>query len=144
MEDTWFTRDLPVLEAIVALSEETPMVDADDIDVRTGFDSATVDRALQALKYADPPLLARMDGDMGRRISLIRGVTSHARRLVGQWPSPEVMAERIVTGLEERAENEPDEAKRGRLRRAVEGMTGAGREIAVDVMAEVVKKQMGV
>jgi hypothetical protein len=50
MEDTWVSRDLPVLETVVKLVDEGSFaVTVADIADRTGLDTKTVDRALDAL-----------------------------------------------------------------------------------------------
>lgn len=51
MEDTWFERDLPVLDAAVRIYDETgrSMIRATELERVTGFDHDTVQRALRAL-----------------------------------------------------------------------------------------------
>ena len=50
MEDTWVSRDLPVLDAVVRLLDAGQFaVTVADIAGETGFDPKTVDRALDAL-----------------------------------------------------------------------------------------------
>jgi RIO-like serine/threonine protein kinase len=49
-EDTWTTRDLPVLRAVVDIWDRTgDVVDADDVKRVVGLDKNTVQRALRAL-----------------------------------------------------------------------------------------------
>ena len=50
-EDTWTTRDLPVLRAVVDIYDTTgrSIIRARDIETATGFDKDTVQRALRAL-----------------------------------------------------------------------------------------------
>jgi hypothetical protein len=49
MQQTWMERDLPVLDATVAMLEDDPMVTEAAITERTGFDLTAVRRALEAL-----------------------------------------------------------------------------------------------
>ncbi len=65
----------------------------------------------------------------------ILGVTDAARRAVGQWPSAETWADRIVQALLDAADQEPDEAKRSRLRSAAESLGGLGRDVLVGVLS---------
>ncbi len=46
MEDTWVSRDLPVLDATVALFEDTDLPEVVDIADRAGFAVKDVARAL--------------------------------------------------------------------------------------------------
>lgn len=47
-----------------------------------------------------------------------------------------------VSALNEAADNEPDEAKKGKLRRGAEAVAGVGRDVLADVMAQVITKGM--
>ena len=49
VHDTWAVRDLPVLDATVALLEQSYMVTVTDIAAATGLDAAVVARALETL-----------------------------------------------------------------------------------------------
>ena len=49
MEDTWGTREVPVLNAAVALLEQSYMVTVSDIAERTGLELAEVARSLEAM-----------------------------------------------------------------------------------------------
>ena len=140
---TWESRDLPVLVAAVELCDESDTGTASEtaIQDRTGFDSRTVQRALVALAHEDPPLFGQV-GEHDFGIHTVAYPTGHARRIVGSWPTPESLAERIVDGLEEAADKEPDEDKRGRLRRAASSVRDVGRELFVDVVAESIKRGM--
>jgi len=67
----WETRDLPVLRAIVGLSDEgMDYIEATEIAKRTGFDDDTVQNALWALAGEHPPFFSYEDGSTfdGRRI----------------------------------------------------------------------------
>ena len=52
MDDTWFDRDLPVLEAVIALGDESDgsdLINAWEVRQRSGLDEAQVQAALRAL-----------------------------------------------------------------------------------------------
>ncbi len=65
----------------------------------------------------------------------IDGVTDEARRAVGQWPTAERIVDRLVQGLLDAADQEPDEQKRSRLRAVAEGLRGFARDVAVGVIS---------
>ncbi len=137
MEDTWVSRDLPVLDATVALLEDTPMVTDAAITERTGFDLTDVRRALEAL---DSAYVHR-----GRDMSgfFVAAVTADARRAVGQWPTGESLVSQLVDGLAAAAEQEADPERKGRLRQAVTLLGGPVRAIVVDVAEKVIEHSMG-
>ena len=70
----------------------------------------------------------------------VRGITDEARRAVGQWPTPEAVADRIVAALLEAAEREPDRQKQTKLRAAAETLGSFGRDLLVNVAANVATK----
>lgn len=122
MESTWASRDLPVLTAVVELWEETfpstSSIGRLEVVQRTGLANDDVDRAISALIEAG--YLEWVPNRGGDRIYSwrITGISSGARRLVGQWPSPEELVKQIVSALEVAAENEPDAEKRSKLKSA--------------------------
>ena len=93
--ETWTSRELPVLRALVEKFEDT---DTDGVRVEmlpeaTSLNWADVEKALRALDTADPPYLE------GVRVSgpsypiVITKVTERARRAVGQWPASDHAAD---------------------------------------------------
>jgi hypothetical protein len=71
-------RDLPVLDAAVAMLEDSPMVADAAITERTGFDLADVRRALEALDMT----YVHLGRDMGG--FFVDAVTADARRGIPQ------------------------------------------------------------
>jgi hypothetical protein len=143
VQDTWTARDLPVLEAIVELADEgSSQIRPNQIVDRTGLSSDLVMRALFALADDDPPHFTYVDGSsMGRRhIIAVKSPTGKARRAVGSWPTPEIMADRLIDALNQAAENEPDEARKGRLRQAASYIGSFGRDLLVEVMGSVISQ----
>jgi hypothetical protein len=104
----------------------------------TGLNAREVLRAVRALS---PTYVTTQDIESHR--PMIMGVSDVARQAVGQWPSPESVTDRIVRELLEAAEREPDEAKRSRLRAAGEALGGFGRDLLVNVIANVATKPIG-
>lgn len=146
MEDTWANRDLPVLEAIVGLCDETPgdWVLAQRIDERTNMSHAEVQQALFALSREHPPYFEPLDDSdfEGASIGGVRNPSGHARRTVGSWPSPEALADRLVVAMNRAADEEEDEERKGWLKKTAGFLGGAGRDLAVDVMGSAIRKQM--
>jgi hypothetical protein len=143
MESTWERRDLPVLDAVVRLLDEDvdAMPDVAQIAKITGRDPAEVHRALRTL---EGPFVHVPDISVGADASIyfVDGVTPQARQAVGQWPSPELWADRIIRGLQEAADREQDPAKRSRLRATAEGLAGFGQDVLVGVLSGGITQSM--
>jgi len=145
---TWETRDLPVLKAIIELTEEgIHYIKPQQIAERTSMDGATIQRALAALAEENPPFFdhreANSFGDPSRNFVVVSKPTGHARRTVGAWPTPDFLADRIIDGLERAAEAEEDDDKRGRLKRTAAWFASAGRDILVDITGSAISTGMG-
>jgi hypothetical protein len=140
MESTWEPRDLPVLDAVVRYFDEHPqgvMLRCEEVANLAGRDATDVHRALKTLE----PTYVRLASGLGS--PSVRGVTDQARRVVGQWPSPEVWVDRLVQALREAAEREPDPERQGRLRAMAEGLGGFARDVAVGVLSGGITQSMG-
>ena len=146
VEDTWASRDLPVLQVIVSafndpdrwqlrLAELVSMCGLPERDVRTG---------LRALGNARPPLLEYPPppDELAYPI-IITDVTERARRVVGQWPTADSLAAQITKALSEAADREPDPAKKSRLRDAASVLGETARGVVVEVLSRVVERQTG-
>jgi hypothetical protein len=140
VESTWENRDLPVLDAIVRYFDEedsAQIPDAKTFANITGMDPGQVGRAVRALS----PRFIKTGPAMGDLTNVpIMGITDGARQVVGQWPVPEAVADRIVAALLEAAEREPDERKRTKLRAAADTLGSFGRDLLVNVAANVATK----
>ncbi|RZU46668.1 hypothetical protein EV385_6745 [Krasilnikovia cinnamomea] len=115
---TWDDRDYPVLAAAVALCDPDQFEQARDdaIERQTGFDQATVQAALRALRNEDPPLFKQFEDGDGRIMS-VRFPTGEARRRVGLWP---VIPDVLIQTLVELAEREQNDEKKSLLRKVVD------------------------
>lgn len=107
----------PVLEAVVRLLDGGAWeVRIADLASETGLDVKAVDRALEALTgpyVVDYERLAT--GSIPDLWSVIK-VTAAARRVVGQWPTAESLAERLAAAFSEAADTEQDPERKSRLR----------------------------
>ena len=145
MESTWETRELPVLEAVVRYFDENSGVllpQISDLAEITGRDPIEVYRAAKALSPTYLRLSEVMSGADPNPHTVI-AITDEARRAVGQWPSAEAVADRIVAALMEAADREPDERKRTKLRAAAETLGSFGRDLLVNAAANVATKPIG-
>jgi hypothetical protein len=142
MGPSWEARDVPVvLGAVVRYYTEHPqgqgvMLTCQQVADLTDLEPTDVYRALKRLE----PTYVRLVEGLARTPSgcSVAGVTDAARRAVGQWP--ESLADGIIRGLLDAAEREPDQAKRARLRAAADALGGFGRELLVNVIANVATK----
>lgn len=144
MDPVWEQRDLPVLRA---LAEHFDAIDAPRVGIAqfvtlAGMSEDEVQRALRDLWQADPPLINGTKVDQLPYPVWVNGVTERGLRMVGAWPDPQQLADRLLAGLERAIEAEPDSEQRGRLQRAFETMRGVGREVLVQVAANVISGAM--
>jgi hypothetical protein len=96
VEDTWFRRDLPVLDAAVELLQKQDFVAVKDIAATTGMDTEDVAQSLLDMRYE----FVSEINSMGRQEDWdISRVSAAARRAVGQWPTPENLVEQLAAGL---------------------------------------------
>jgi len=144
MEDTWVSRDLPVLDAAVRMLDNGAFeVSVAEIAAETGFDPATVDRALTAL---EGPFVADYQRYMSGGIPdtwNVMAVTAAARRAVGQWPTAESLAERLAVAFSEAADAEQDPERKSRLRQLASFLGETGKDLAAEIMAKVIMRQSG-
>jgi hypothetical protein len=73
----------------------------------------------------------------GRQMGSITDPTGHARRTVGTWPTPDGLADRIITALEETAANAPSEEERSRAQKMLDGAKGVGKGVLTGVLVKV-------
>jgi DNA-binding MarR family transcriptional regulator len=142
VEDTWASRDLPVLDAAVRLLEDNVMVTVAGIAAATGIDPKDVARALDALQGRFVVEVRKgLGGDRSRWY--IMKVTAEARQAVGQWPSAESVLTELVQGLSAAAEREADPERQRRLRQAASLLGGAVRDITIGVLERLVERSVG-
>ena len=117
LPDVWFTRDLPVLRAIVRLVDEgehggSPYL-LGQVVPASGLPKADVVNAARALVSAGyAEALTNHSGDIVR----FTAVSPEARRLAGIWPTPQGEWDRLLDQLAARAANAPTEVERERWR----------------------------
>ncbi len=142
VHDTWAVRDLPVLDATVALLEQSYMVTVTDIAAATGLDAAVVARALETL---DPVYVDFRKTTTGGdpRFWYVFKVTPEARRAVGQWPTAEALASRLAAELAAAAQHETDGERQGLLAYAARLVGDTLRAATVRAAGEVLAPAFG-
>lgn len=145
MESTWETRDLVVLELAVRHFDDPDAsgLDIPTIATQTGLGESDVKRALKALSEASPALVVGIPIAEASYPPYLTGVTERARQLVGAWPSPDSLTDRLVAALQSAAETEPDEEKRTALQRIASLVGGVGRDVFVNVVSSVIGHAIG-
>jgi hypothetical protein len=135
--DTWTNRDLPVLRAIVDLWEEQDEdeggIEPWEIARRTGLDKETVRKALRTLNlqpyFEDAQVVGSGD------IWMVGAPTADALRIVGQWPSPEVLLNRLIAELQQAAERDDlPEEERSKLKRTAIFLRTSAWQIALNAL----------
>lgn len=134
MDDTWETRDLPVLKAAVEIFDRKGRnPSAAELGAACGFDKETVQRALRAL-YREPYFEEAMTAYSGQ-ILAVGSPTSAALRVAGQWPSPEVQLERVIAALQAAADSDSfDDEERSRFKQVVLTLRGVAGKVAIGAL----------
>jgi hypothetical protein len=145
MRDTWYSRDLPVLTAVVeafdrGLADGLP--DVPDIASATDLPIQEVGQALLALDGEYLDLCVTMSGG-DPSPWFVERINSSARRAVGQWPSPETLINRLATALEQVSDHTEDPQTKGKLRQAASALGGLTQKLAVEVTAKMLEHQVG-
>ncbi len=65
---------------------------------------------------------------------LVSDPTGEARRRIGQWPTPDRLAERLLQVVEDQAEHGPED-ERPRWRRVRDGLANGTRDVTVRLLA---------
>jgi predicted transcriptional regulator len=136
LEYTWGPREMPVLNAVVALLEHSYMVTVSDIAERTGLELAEVAKALDAL---DPTYVDFRKTETGGdpRFWYVLKVTPEARQAVGQWPTAEGLIDQLAKAFRDAAENEDDPERLYQLRQAAGLLESGIRDVAVQIASAI-------
>lgn len=143
MESTWETRDIPVIDAAARYIEEhflESFPNGGILAEMTGLSITEVGLALNEVNGHYLKVAITLDGPEYWDVTEIH---PDGRRAIGQWPTPESLADRLVEALAAAAEREPDAERRGWLRKTAAYLAGAGRDLAVEVAAAVVTRSTG-
>lgn len=142
MPDTWTTRELPILEAVLKLEEaDTKQVRSSDLARMAGLTDAEARRAWAALAEDGYVRSSQMlGGSFNQWVAVYPRLRGKGRRAVKQWPADGYDA--LLAALDERiAAAEP--AEQSKLVRFRDGLIGMGRDVAVDVLGALFKAGAG-
>lgn len=131
LPDLWTTCDLPVLVELVRQLEYEgePRVFVESLEV-PGLTEQQIEAATRRLR--DSGLIeGRGVAELEHPLVVVR-VSGHALQVVGAWPSPEQLVDRLLTALADAAEHAGSEDERGRARRALDALRSAGRDVLVN------------
>ena len=133
-DDTWLSRDLPVLQAIVEIYDSTGGgIQARQIESKVGMDAETVQRALRAL-YTEPYMQEGTTA-FGGDILFVGPPTGDALRVAGAWPTPENLLQRLITALERAGNDETrTDEERGKLRQAASWLGSFASQVAIGAL----------
>lgn len=144
LPDRWHDRDFPVLRALTARFEAgSRPLRAPEIAEELGLDVDAVRMSIKRL--GDAGYLVRPTN--GPRLGSLAGefvndITPDALTATGVWPTPESALDRMIAALEAIAANTDDEDTRGRARKILDGLTGAGKSIGISVAAAAITGQI--
>jgi predicted transcriptional regulator len=129
---TWGPREMPVLDAVVTLLEQSYMVTVSDIAERTGLELAEVARSLDAL---DPTYVDFRKTETGGdpRFWYVLKVTPEARQVVGQWPTAETLIDQLAKAFRDAADEEDDPERHYQLRQAAALLESGIRDVAIRI-----------
>ncbi len=139
LPDVWFTRDLPVLRAIVRLVDEgdhggSPYL-LGQVVPASGLPKADVVNAARALVSAGyAEALTNHAGDIVR----FTAVSPEARRLAGLWPTPQGQWDRLVEQLVARAEHAATAVEQERWRTLLAAARAVGEHDGALLMAALI------
>ena len=136
MEYTWGPREMPVLNAVVALLEQSYMVTVSDIAERTGLELAEVARSLDTL---DPTYVDFRKTETGGDPTFwyVLRVTPEARHAVGQWPTAEGLIDQLAKAFRDAAETEDDPERHYQLRQAAGLLESGIRDVAIQIASAI-------
>jgi hypothetical protein len=135
-EDTWTTRDLPVLRAVVEIYDRTGhyLTRASGIEEAVGFDSEAVQRALRALN-TQPSFFEKVTEVSGGQIIMVGPPTGNAPRVAGAWPSPESLLQRLIAELQDAADDETREpSERTKFKQAAGWLGSFAAQVAIGAL----------
>lgn len=146
LDDTWTSRDFPVLVAAARLLEQgQTFIRADDVCIAAGLTPEDATRAIEALIPAYLEWVPPEGAQSGIRRVLFTGrhrLTERGRRAVGLWPSGESV-DALVDALHQAEATTSDPEEKSAIRRAAGAVLSVGRDVMTDVMAAVIARQIG-
>jgi hypothetical protein len=145
MKDTWFSRDLPVLDAVVQAFDDNmgmALPRVQDIAETTGLSVEDVATALNTLdrQYVKFTKLAT-GGDP--RLWFVEQLYPPAHFAVGQWPTPANLTDRLLAELDEADAKTDDPERKGKIKQLMQTLGGPAKDLFVEITAKVISNQIG-
>lgn len=149
LDDTWNSRDLPLLVEIADLADRLKTVQPSAVAAATGLGDDDVKAAVQALVHAgflhEDRAKLGLNG-AGEIYLVLPGwliPSERGRRAVGLWPSEQTALDRMVDQLKAIADDAAaDEDTRGRARRILDSLVDGGREVGLAVASAIITGQV--
>lgn len=139
----WVTRDLPVLEVLTDHFATRPGSPLDDSDLRAAA-QIDLEEAWAAVHYLESSgYLRDVHWYGGMSGFTVVGVTERALREIGYWPSSESAADHLLWVLEQKVDGASTPEERTRWSRVRDSVGGAGKDLAVELMAAVLARHVG-
>lgn len=142
-EDTWYSRAVPILGAIAELEggEQAYVLTIGDLADRVGLDPQEVAVEVERLidgGYLSGKLTKLMSGGNVRPWHLTGPVrlAPEGARVAGLWPSRDPY-ETLMTLLERRVAEAPDEETRSKWRKVRDTIGGLGKDVGTNLIASV-------
>lgn len=135
--ETWTWRELPILE--IAVRDADAGAQFEDIAAETGLELKDVWHGAKALDdggYINAAAAGAFSG-------FVPSVTERGRREVGAWPTAESLADQLARAFADAADREADPERKSALRSMADGLMGAGRTVAIELLSAYAKKQAG-
>lgn len=139
LADTWYARDFLILREVARRIEAGESLQTSDIAETLGIDPRVAGKAGSRLKEDG---FVKGGEAMGRGVIRFIDVTARGRREVGQWPSPDTAADRLMAALEQAIDRAPEGEQKTRLQKIRDGFLGAGRDLIVDIASGVITGQI--
>ncbi|MBD8585967.1 hypothetical protein IFT90_15535 [Frigoribacterium sp. CFBP 8766] len=137
LDDVWAARDYPVLMAVAKMLEEQDVLQSQEIATSSGQSQREVVLALTNLGHRH--LVVKDASGFNERDNYVVGIRPEGLEAVGQWPSSDVAADRLIAALDALVDTSPiDSPKQNRLVAIRDGFATAGRDVLVDVAAAVI------
>ncbi|AEF35364.1 hypothetical protein JDM601_1364 [Mycolicibacter sinensis] len=135
-QDTWIDRDLPVLQAVVDIYEETgtSLTKASAIEAATGLDAGAVQRALRRLN-TEPSFFEKVTAAFGGTIIMVGPPTRNALQVAGAWPSPEQLLDRLIAALDTAGDDDDRGVEeRGKFKQLAGNLRSFASKVAISAL----------
>lgn len=144
-EDRWYSRALPILEAVsrrelepnISIHELAREADLEPLPV-----SVEVERLIESRHLVVKDLARPLSSDRATGRLLLPHLGERGARAVGAWPAEDPY-DNLLAVLERRISEEPDEERKSKLRRFRDTVQEVGKSVASDVLAALIKAGTG-